>query len=70
MSDHQGVKTIIIFKFSFCMSNLKDWLPKEFVVEGPNKYNSNSIYSILYNFLKWISSVIFSLRSSVFDVYF
>jgi len=41
MFDHHGVKTIKIDELSFCMSNLKKWLPKKYEVEGPNKYNPN-----------------------------
>jgi len=62
MFDHDGVKTMKIFELSFCMSNLKSWLPKKYEVEGPNKYNLHQymdFQNLLYNFFKWISSVIF-----------
>jgi len=61
MFDHQGVKPMKIFELSFCMSNLKNWLPKKYEVEGPNKYNPNQFMAsqnLLYYFFKQISSVI------------
>jgi len=34
MLDHQGFKTMKIFELSFCMSNLKNWLPKNVRLKG------------------------------------
>jgi len=58
MFDHQSVKTMKIFDLSFCMSNLKNWLPKiyeakKYEVEEPNKYYPNQFMAsqnLLYNF--------------------
>jgi len=55
MFDHKSIETMKIFELSFCMSNLKKWLPKKYKVEGPNKYNPNQFMAsqnLLYNFLK------------------
>jgi len=68
MVQHEGVKTMKIFKLSFCMSNQKSRLPKKYEVEGPNKHSPNQFMAyqnLLYNFIKWIYIVIFSPRSSV-----
>jgi len=73
MFDHDGVKTLKIFELSFCMSNMKSWSPVKYKVEGPNKHNLNQFMAsqnLLYNFFKWILSVIFSPRSSVFEAHF
>jgi len=55
MFDHQGVKTMKIFELSYCISNLKNWLPKKHEVERPNKYNPNQFMAfknLLYNYFK------------------
>jgi len=42
------------FEPSFCMSNLNNWLPKKYKVEGPKKYNPNQFMAsqnLFYNFL-------------------
>jgi len=73
MLNHKGVKTMKIFELSFCMPNLKNWLPKKCEVERPDKYNSNQFMAFqnsTLQFLKRVSSVIFSPRSSVFEAHF
>jgi len=55
MFNHQDVKTMKIFELSFCLSNLKSWLPKKYEVEGPKKYNPNqftAFQNLLYNSFK------------------
>ena len=47
MFDHEGVKTMKIFKSSFCMSTLKSWSLKKYEVIGPsmpNQFMAQSIY--------------------------
>jgi len=62
-----------VFQSSFHISNLKSWSPKKYEVRGPNMYNHNQFIAfqiLLYNFFKWISNVIFSPRSNVFEAHF
>jgi len=73
MFDHESVKTMKIFELSFCMSNLKSWSPQKYEVEWPNKPNPNqfmAFQNLHYKFFKWISSMIFSPRSSIFEACF
>jgi len=73
MFDHKDAKPIKIFELSFCMSNLKNWSPKKYEVEGPNKHNPNQFIAsqnLLNISFKWFYSVIFSPRSSVFEDHF
>jgi len=61
------------FQSSFHMSNLKSWSPKKYENKGPNMHNSNQFMAsqnLFYNSFKWISTMIFSPRSSVFEVHF
>jgi len=58
---------------SFHMLNLKIWSPKKYEDKEPNIHNPNQFVvfqNVLYNFFKWISNVIFSPRSSVFETHF
>ena len=73
MFNHEGVKTMKIFKFSFCMSTLKSWSPKKYEVIGPSMHNPNQFtvfQNLFYNFFKWIFYKNFSPRFSVFDAHF
>jgi len=57
MFDYEGVKTIKIFEFSFCISNLKNWSPQKYEIEWPNKHNPNEFMAsqnLLYNFSKLV----------------
>jgi len=62
-----------VFQFFFHMSNLKSWSPKNYEVKGPNMHNANQFITsqyLFYNIYKWMSNVIFSPRSSVFEAHF
>jgi len=50
MFDHEGVKTMKIFKSSFYMSTLKSWSLKKYEVIGPSIYNPNQLmfFQILF----------------------
>jgi len=61
------------FELSFCTSNLKNWSTKQYEVEGPSKHNPNQFMAsqnVLYNYFKSFFSVIFRLRSNVFEANF
>jgi len=61
------------FQSSFCMSILKSWSQKIYEVVGPSMHNPNQFkvfQNLLYNFLKLISNVIFSPKTSVFEAHF
>jgi len=73
MFDHEGIKTMKTSQFSFCMSILKSWSLKEYEAIGPSMHNPNQFMvfqNLFYDFYKWISNVIFSPRSSVFEAHF
>jgi len=62
-----------VFQLSFHKSNLKSWSPKKMSLKGimcvmPISLWLFKIYSTI--FFKWISNVIFSPRSSVFEAHF
>jgi len=62
-----------VFQSSFLISYLKNWSPRKYEDEGPNMHNPNQFMpsqNLFYNFLKWISDVIFSSRFSVFEAHF
>jgi len=66
-------KWVEVFQSSFHMSNLKSQSPKKYDIKGPNAHNPNQFMAsqnLPYNFFKWISNVIFSPRSSVFEAHF
>jgi len=59
-----------VWQSSLHMSNLKSQSPKENKVEVHNMQNLNQYLAsqnVLYNFFKWISDVIFPLRSIVLE---
>jgi len=71
--DHEGVKTTKNFNSFFCMSILKNWSLKKYEVIGLSMHKPNQFMvfqNLFYNFFKWISNVISSPRSSVFEAHF
>jgi len=62
-----------IFQSSFHMSNLKNRSPKKYEIKETNISNPNQFMdsqNLLYNLIKWISNLIFSPRSSIFEAHF
>jgi len=73
---HEGVKIVkVIWSLSifFHMSNFKSWSPKQYEDKKTNMHHPNQFIAsqnLFYSFFKWISNVIFSPSSSVFEVLF
>jgi len=65
MFDYGGVKIAkVIWSLLILFShvNLKSWSSKKYEDKGPSMYNINQFMTsqnLFYNFLKWISNVIF-----------